>query len=145
MVLSSFLAAVSVLACIVVLKWLIYRNLLHQEYPFHLVGALSAAIVTFVFVWRWQSAMRERQQEMLRRFETIARMNDRIRNALQVIACATYAENPETAEHVRHAVATIDRALDGFIAETRPSSEVHEPANDVRESITTTPPGDHAA
>jgi hypothetical protein len=116
MLLRSFLASFSVLACILVLQWLVYRDLLHEKGPLHLIGGTMAAVLTFAFMLRWQGAARDRQQEMLKRFQTIADMNDRIRNALQVIECTTYATNPETAEHVRQAVMIIDRALEGVIA-----------------------------
>ncbi len=56
---------------------------------------------------------------MLRRFKTIAEMNDRIRNALQVIACTAFASNPDATEHVRQAVKTIDGALQGLVADER--------------------------
>ena len=58
---------------------------------------------------------------MLRRFETILGMNDRIRNALQIIECATYATNPEATEPVRDAVDAIEDVLREVLAETHPA------------------------
>jgi hypothetical protein len=48
---------------------------------------------------------------MLLRFETIARMNDRVRNALQTIECVTYLSDPEATQPVREAVEVIDDVL----------------------------------
>ena len=62
------------LACTLVLQWFVYDDWLHQTGPVRLVGSTVAATLTFVFIFRWQSAIREREAEMLRRFETIAEM-----------------------------------------------------------------------
>jgi hypothetical protein len=48
---------------------------------------------------------------MLRRFETIARANDRVRNALQTIECVTYLSRPEETQQVRDAVKVVDDVL----------------------------------
>jgi hypothetical protein len=74
----------------------------------------------FYSAFRWQTIMRERQSEMRRRFETIAQMNDRIRNALQIIECATYATNPQATAPVRSAVDAIENVLQGVLVEVRP-------------------------
>lgn len=83
-----------------------------------------AAALTFIFVYRWQCALRDREAEMLRRFETIARMNDVVRNALQIIECTTYATDPGTTQHVREAVAVIDTALEGVVAVSSPNPKM---------------------
>ena len=122
MVLFSFVASFSVLGCTQALQWLVYDDWLHQTGPLHMLGGVVAGLVTFLFILRWQVAVRHRQAEMLRRFQTIAEMNDRIRNALQVIACTTYISNPETTERVRQAVAIIDGALQGVVADVSPAA-----------------------
>ncbi len=58
---------------------------------------------------------------MLRRFERIAEMNDRIRNALQVIECVTYASNPQATAPVRDAVDVIEGVLHEVLIETHPA------------------------
>jgi hypothetical protein len=58
---------------------------------------------------------------MLRRFETIGQMNDRIRNALQAIECATYATNPQATEPVRNAVDVIEGVLQEVLIEAHPA------------------------
>ena len=67
---------------------------------------------------RWQSAIRERQLEMVRRMEMILRMNDRIRNALQAIECLTYVAQPEATESVRQSVNVIDSVLREMLSES---------------------------
>ncbi len=118
-VLFAFAASFLVLACTLFLQWLVYNHWLHQTSPLHIVGGAVAAVLTFLFIFWWQSAIRKQQAEMLRRFKTIAEMNDRIRNALQVIACTAFASNPDATEHVRQAVKTIDGALQGLVADER--------------------------
>jgi hypothetical protein len=54
---------------------------------------------------------------MLQRFETIARMNDRVRNSLQTIECVTYLSRPESTEPVREAVEVIDGVLQEVLAD----------------------------
>jgi hypothetical protein len=89
------------------------------------VGTCIATAVTFVFAMRWQTAIRERQLEMVRRMEMILRMNDRIRNALQAIECLNYVAQPEATESVRQSVDVIDGVLREVLAE---SGQTHEPA-----------------
>jgi hypothetical protein len=97
---------------------------------------VSAGVLTFVFALRWQSAIRERKIEMLRRFETIQRMNDRIRNALQVIECATYATNPQATEPVRNAVDVIEGVLQEVLVEAHPAlSAAPDPSEAAPKSI----------
>jgi hypothetical protein len=115
--LFSFVASFFVLASTLLLQWLVYDDWLHQTGPLHMVGGAVAAVLTFLFIFWWQSAIRERQAEMMRRFQTIAEMNDRIRNALQVIACTTFASNPDATEHIRQAVVIIDGALRGLVTD----------------------------
>ena len=114
---SGFVA----LAVVLWLQWLIYNDWLHRGGPLRIVGSVLAGVLTFVFVSHWQSAIRERKIEMLRRFETIQQMNDRIRNALQVIECATYATNPRATEPVRNAVDIIAEVLQEVLVEAHPA------------------------
>jgi hypothetical protein len=90
-----------------------------------IVGTCIATAVTFVFAMRWQTAIRERQLEMVRRREMILRMNDRIRNALQAIECLNYVAQPEATESVRQSVDVIDGVLREVLAD---SGQTHEPA-----------------
>lgn len=94
--------------------------LLHKT-GLHFVGSVLAGVLTFVLALRWQLAIRERGVEMLQRFETIGQMNDRIRNALQAIECATYATNPQATEPVRNAVDVIEGVLQEVLAEAHPA------------------------
>ncbi len=87
----------------------------------HFVGSVLAGVLTCVFALRWQFSVRERGVEMLRRFETIGQMNDRIRNALQAIECATYATNPQATEPVRNAVDVIEGVLQEVLVEAHPA------------------------
>jgi hypothetical protein len=124
-VLVSIGASVSVLAGSLLAQWLIYDDWLHRTGPLRIVGTCIATAVTFVFAMRWQTAIRERQLEMVRRMEMILRMNDRIRNALQAIECLTYVAQPEATESVRQSVNVIDGVLREVLAE---SGQTHEAA-----------------
>ena len=99
------------------IQWLVYDDWLHRTGPLRIVGTCIAAVVTFGFVLRWQLAVRERQREMMRRFEAISYMNDRIRNALQAIECVTYLSQPEATDSVRQAVDAIDVVLREALAD----------------------------
>ena len=123
--LISLAASVSVLAGSLLTQWLIYDDWLHRTGPLRIVGTCIATAVTFVFAMRWQTAIRERQLEMVRRMEMILRMNDRIRNALQAIECLTYVAQPEATESVRQSLDVIDGVLREVLAE---SGQTHEPA-----------------
>lgn len=112
--------AVSVIA--IFFQWLIYDDWMHRSGPLRLVGSALAGLLTFLLVFRWQIAIRDRKLEMLRRFEAIKRMNDRVRNALQAIECVTYVTNPETTDTVRNAIDGIESILQEVLVETRPAS-----------------------
>jgi hypothetical protein len=116
----ALVSGLGVLGAAILLQWIIYVDWLHKA-GLRLVGSGLAGVVTAVFVYLWQCAVRERRAEMLRRFETISRMNDRIRNALQIIECATYATNPEATEPVRDAVDVIEGILQEVLVETHPA------------------------
>lgn len=107
----------------ILLQWLVYDDWLHRT-GFRFVGSLLAGILMFAFAYYRQSTIRERKVEMLRRFQTIAQMNDRIRNALQVIECATYATNPQATEPVRNAVDVIEGVLEEVLADVHPALAV---------------------
>ena len=131
----SFVSSVGVVAAGILLQWLIYDNWLHRA-GLRLVGSALAGGLTFVFAFRWQSAIRERRIEMLRRFETIGRMNDRIRNALQAIECATYATNPQATEPVRNAVDVIEGVLKEVMVDTHPVRSATAPERRSRSDVT---------
>ncbi|HEY6972196.1 MAG TPA: hypothetical protein VJA94_23495 [Candidatus Angelobacter sp.] len=113
----AFLLSFFVFGVSLLVQWLVYDDWLRETGPLRIIGTSIAAVVTFGFVVHWQNNVRRRQQEMLRRFEMIAEMNDRIRNALQAIECVTYLSQPEATESVRQSVAAIDVALRGVVAD----------------------------
>jgi heme/copper-type cytochrome/quinol oxidase subunit 3 len=115
--LISLLASFSVLAAALILQWVIYDDWLHSTGPVRIVGTSIAAMITFGFMVRWQYAMRERQREMIRRFELISHMNDRIRNAIQAIECVTYISYPQATETVRREVDAIDEVLRAVLSD----------------------------
>lgn len=110
-----------VLAIATLMQWLIYDDWLHQTGPLQIFGSLCAAALTFVVVLRWQIAVRRRREEMLRRFESIARMNDRIRNSLQTIDLLAFA-NSHATEQVHAAVDSISAVLSDVLQEHEPAS-----------------------
>jgi len=119
--LLSVFCAAAVFGIAVSLQWLIYDDWLHDKGPLRIVGSILAAVLTFVIVFRWQLAGRSRKVEMLRRFESIKWMNDRIRNSLQAIECITYAADPQATESVRNAVDAIEDVLREVLAESHPA------------------------
>jgi hypothetical protein len=102
----------------------VYDDWLRQTGPFHLVGTTIAALVTFIFALRWQKAVNERERELVRHFEMILQMNDRIRNALQAIECVTYLSDPKATDSVRQSVNNIDAVLREVLADTNPTMQV---------------------
>jgi hypothetical protein len=127
--------AVSVIA--IFFQWLIYDDWMHRSGPLRLVGSALAGLLTLLLAFRWQIAIRDRKLEMLRRFETIKRMNDRVRNALQAIECVTYATNPEATDPVRNAIDGIESILHEVLVETRPAlpHKLVQPAMEQHRSI----------
>lgn len=120
MVCLSCVLALAVLAAGLLLQWFVYDDWLHRTGPLQVTGSLLASLLTFAFAFRWQTLARDRKIRMLHRFETIAQMNDRIRNALQIIECATYATNPQATAPVRKAVDVIEGVLEEVLVEARP-------------------------
>lgn len=114
----SILVSSFVLVASLVIQWLVYDDWQHRTGPLRIVGTSIAAVITFVFMVRWQYAVREKQREMVRRFEVILQMNDRIRNKLQAIECVTYLAQPEATQSVRQAVNAIDEVLRGVLADS---------------------------
>jgi hypothetical protein len=116
---SSF-AAVSVFSIAILLQWLIYNDWMHDSGRVRVVGSLLAFVLTFLFALRWQLAKRRQTLEILRRFETIRRINDRIRNSLQAIECLVFATHPHATDPVRDAVDAIENVLQELLHETHP-------------------------
>jgi hypothetical protein len=119
--LLSLCAGLSVFGVAILLQWLIYDDWLHDRGPLRLVGSFLAGVLMCASAWRWQYVVRQRKLEMLRRFETIKWMTDRIRNTLQAIECITYAASPEATEPVREAVDVIEDVLGEVLAEHHPA------------------------
>lgn len=120
--LLSVACAVAVFAGAIFIQWLIYDDWLHDKGPVRIVGSLLAAGLAFAIAVRWQFTIRWRRVEMLRRFESIKWMTDRIRNSLQAIECITYAADPQATESVRSAVDTIEDVLHEVLAESHPAA-----------------------
>lgn len=118
----AVLCGLAVFLLAVGLQWLVYDDWMHNNGPLRLVGSVFTFLLTFVFVYRWQLAARRRKLEILRRFETIRWMNDRIRNSLQAIECLVYATNPHVTDPVKDAVDTIERVLDEVLSGADPSA-----------------------
>jgi hypothetical protein len=114
----SLLASFFVLIVSLMIQWLVYDDWLRETGPLRIVGTSIAALVTLVFMLRWQYRVREQQREMVRRFELISHMNDRIRNALQAIECVAYVSRPDATGTVRQEVEAIDKVLREVLSET---------------------------
>jgi type VI protein secretion system component VasK len=114
----SLLASFFVLVVSLVIQWLVYDDWLLETGPLRIVGTSIAALVTLVFMLRWQYRVREQQREMVRRFKLISHMNDRIRNALQAIECVAYVSRLDETGIVRQEVEAIDKVLREVLTET---------------------------
>ncbi|MGE5061495.1 MAG: hypothetical protein ACM3N3_19795 [Betaproteobacteria bacterium] len=121
-VLLSLFISLCVLAFALLAQWLVYHDWFHQSGPIRIVGTLLASILTFLFALRWLYAVRQGQLDMLRRFETIAQMTDRIRNAMQAIELVTFVSQPDAMGSVRDAVQVIDAVLREALEQTRSSA-----------------------
>jgi hypothetical protein len=118
-ILISILVSCGVFVFSLALQWIVYDDLLHRSGSMRFVGTTLASLLTFTVILRWQVARRHRQKELLQRFRTISQMNDRIRNALQVIECTMYVSQPQATAPIRQAVDIIDSALREAYAEVR--------------------------
>jgi hypothetical protein len=119
---SSIVSGLFVFCVVVLLQWFIYDDWMHRSGPLRLVGSAIASALTFAFAYHWQLGLREKKIEMLRRFERIKWMNDRIRNSLQAIEFVVYATNPHVTDPVRDAVDTIEGVLQEVLVESHASS-----------------------
>lgn len=127
----SMASALCVLALSVFLQWLVYDDWMHRTGPLQIVGSLLAAGFVFFLVMRWQMAIERHKEEMLRRFETIKWMNDRVRNALQTIDLLAFVSSEATGQ-VRDAVDTIESVLQEVLEEAHPgnsATRVREPSS----------------
>jgi len=114
----SLVWSAAAFAIALLLQWLVYDDWMHWKSPLRIVGSTLAGLLAFLLSSHWQAVRRRNRVEMLRRFETIAWMNDRIRNALQAIQCVDYAANVDATHSVREAVNVIDGVLREVLNET---------------------------
>jgi hypothetical protein len=121
--LVSIASGLGVLIVTALFEWIIYDDWMHGRGPLQMFGTLLAASLTFVVVLRWQFSIRRRRLEMIRHFETIEWMNDRIRNALQSIDLIAFAHS-EGAEQVRVAVDAISVVLKEVLEEAHPHNRI---------------------
>lgn len=123
--LVSLTCGLGVLVFAAIVQWFIYDDWMHGHSPLQLFGISLAAALTFIVVLRWQIGIRRRRLEMLRQFESIERMNDRIRNALQSIDLIAFAHS-EAAEQVRAAVDAISVVLMEVLEEAHPQNRIQQ-------------------
>lgn len=116
----SVAAGVSIFLLAIFLR-LVYDDWMHHNASLHILGSLVVGTIVSIWMARRQLAIRQRKIEMLRRFETIRWMNDRIRNALQAIECVTYAAAPDATEAVRSSVESIESVLHEVLTESHPT------------------------
>jgi len=130
----SLISALTVFSVAVLLQWFIYDNWMHRNGQLRLVGSALASAWTFAFVYHRQLGLREKKIEMLRRFERIKWMNDRIRNSLQAIELVMYASNPNLTNSVKEVVDTIESVLHEVFVETNADSRttVNRPSEESR-------------
>jgi len=125
-VLIALVSGLMVSSVVLLTQWIIYDDWLRRSGPLRIIGTIVSGTLTFFFVYRWQSLQRQRQLETVSRFETIARMNDRIRNSLQAIECVTFVAQPQAAEAVQEAVDVIDQVLGEVLAKMGPAASPQE-------------------
>lgn len=117
--LVSVASGLSVLAIAIFLQWLVYDDWMHRTGPVEIVGSLLASLLTFYIVMRWQESIRRHEEEMMRRFQTIQWMNDRVRNCLQTIDLLAFAHS-QSAEQVKDTVDSIQAVLRDVLKEYDP-------------------------
>ena len=128
----ALVASFLVLGVSLLTQWLVYDDWLRRIGPLRIVGTSIAAILTLIFMLRWQYSIRKQQREMLHRFRLISRMNDRIRNGLQAIECLTYVSQPEATEAVKKEVNAIDGVLREVLSEAGIASADRRPKQPVK-------------
>jgi hypothetical protein len=121
--LISIVCGILVLGFAILAQWLIYDDWLRENGPLRLVGAALSGLLASALVWKGMTNVRRRRIAMLARFETIARMNDRIRNALQVVSFQAYLRDAATTSEVREALDRIDSVLCEVIEDIRRHEE----------------------
>jgi hypothetical protein len=136
----SLLSGAAVAWVVLFAQWIIYNDWMHRAGPLRVIGTIVSGTLTAVFVWWWLCAQRQRQLENISRFETIARMNDRIRNCLQAIAYATYVERPDAIDPVWEAVDRIDEVLREVLVQMQPESEMPKESGATRARVSNTSP-----
>lgn len=115
MILYSLAVCFLVLFVALLMQKFIYSDVLHDNGRLRFVGTTFAALLAFGSVLKYQLDVRERLRQNLRRFELIAEMNDRIRNAAQALACLRYMSDTGSTDAIREAVDAIDAALQGIV------------------------------
>ena len=105
-----------------VLQWIIYDRILHQD-GLRFVGSVISGAFAILLLHGMSLQTRRSKQLELRRLESIALMNHHIRNALQAIVCCSGTS--ESAEIIRDSVNRIEWVLSDVL----PSSE-DEPKSD---------------
>jgi hypothetical protein len=128
----SLASGLAVFGVAIFLQWIIYDDWMRDAGPF--VGCLLAGALMCALVFGWQMAIRRSRLEMLRRFETIRWMNDRIRNSLQAIECVTYHANPEATDSVRSAVDSIESVLQEVLSSAH--APIAQAESDTESSLT---------
>jgi hypothetical protein len=131
---SSIVLGLLVFSVAILLQWFIYNDWMHRNGPLRLIGSALASALTFAYVYHWQLGLREQKVEMLRRFERIHWMNDRIRNSLQAIEFVVYATNPHVTDPVKDAVDQIENILQEVLVEANAGSRA--PVNGLSERST---------
>lgn len=111
MIVVSLFASSFVLVVSIAIQWVVYDDWLHRTGPLRIIGTVIAACLTFLYIFHWLAAERARNRDILLRFEKIAYMNDRIRNAMQAIECVSYVTDPSAARSVQQASDVIDAVL----------------------------------
>jgi len=132
----SLFSAFAVFSVAIFLQWLIYDDWMHRG-SLRVVGSTLAAFLTFIFVSWWRRAVRHEKIEILRRFERIRWMNDRIRNSLQAIECLTWSDDAHATDPVRDAVDAIEDVLHEVFVESYsgfPGSEIASEAKAAQRS-----------
>jgi hypothetical protein len=119
--LISLASALSVLAISVFLQWLVYDDWMHRTGRLQILGSLLAAVLAFGTVMRWQRSIRRQKEEMMRRFQTIKWMNDRVCNCLQTIDLLAFLHS-EAAEQVKSSVDSIQAVLRDVLEEYDPEA-----------------------
>ncbi len=110
-----------------VMQWIIYDRIMHQD-GVRIVGSAIAAVIATLLVQSLETSARNQRLRELRRLEVIALLNHHIRNSLQAIVASSGTSN--STDTIRVSVERIEWALGEVLPDLDPKT--HKAASSSR-------------